>query len=68
MTREQAEEIISGHAIQISKVMEAYYPHDDYLTLSICLRDGQIHFNNTYWEHAIGKLDKTLFREGGEWK
>lgn len=22
----------------------------------------------SFWEHAIGKIDKSLFREGGEWK
>lgn len=68
MTRKQAEKMIGQKLIEISKIIEAYYPQDDYLTMSIHLRAGMIHFNNTWWEHAIGKLDKTLFREGGEWK
>lgn len=68
MTREQAEKMIGQKLIEISKIVEAYYPQDDYLTASIHLRDGMIRFCNTYWEHAIGKIDKCLVREGGEWK
>lgn len=68
MTREQAENMIGQKLIEISKIIEAYYPQDDYLSASIHLREGVIHFNNTFWEHAIGKLEKTLLREGGEWK
>lgn len=68
MTRQQAEKLIAEKLIEISKIVEAYYPQDDYLTLSMHLGEGVMHFNNAYWEHAIGKIDKALFREGGEWK
>ena len=68
MTREQAEKMIGDKLIEISKIVEEYYPQDGYLSLSISLRGGVMHFNNSYWEHAIGKLDKSLFWEGGEWK
>lgn len=68
MKREQAERLIADHAIQISKIMEEYCPHDGYLNLSINLKEGAIHFNNEYWEHAVGKIDKALWMEGGEWK
>lgn len=68
MTREQAEKMIGQKLIEITKIVEAYYPKDDYLSASIHLREGIIHFNNTWWEHAIGKIDKTLVMKGGEWK
>ena len=60
--------MIADLAIQISKVIEEYYPHDDYFALNINLMEGVIRFNNTDWEHAIGKLNKTLIRKGGEWE
>lgn len=68
MTREQAEMMIGEKLIEISKIVETYCPNDGYLSLSINLREGVMHFNNSYWEHAIGKIDKSLFWEGGEWK
>lgn len=68
MTREQAEKIIGDKLIEISNVVENYYPDDGYLAISINLEMGIIRFNNAYWDHALGKLDKALFREGGEWK
>lgn len=68
MTREQAEKMIAGKLIEISKIVENYYPQDGYLSLSINLEEGIMYFNNAFWEHAVGKLNKRLFREGGEWK
>lgn len=67
MTREQAEKMIAEKLIEITKIIENYYPQDSYFAVHMHLQEGLIHFNNTYWEHAIGKLDKTLFMEGGEW-
>ena len=67
MTREQAEKRIGELAIEISEIVEDYYPKDEYLTLNMNLREGVIHFNNADWEHAVGKLNKTLFRKGGDW-
>lgn len=60
--------MIGEKLIEISKIVETYCPNDGYLSLSINLREGVMHFNNSYWEHAIGKIDKSLFWEGGEWK
>ena len=68
MTREQAERLIADQAIQILKIMKEYCPHDGYLNLSINLKEGAIHFNNEYWAHAVGKIDKALWLEGSEWK
>ena len=68
MTREQAEKMIGDKLIEITKIMEAYYPKDGYLSACILLDEGVIRFNNTEWTHAIGKLNKTLFLKGGEWK
>lgn len=68
MTREQAENMIAEHLKQIAQIMEKYYPQDGYLSAAILLREGYIHFNNSDWEHAAGKINKTLLREGGEWR
>lgn len=68
MNREKAEAMIAQLAIMIDQIAEEYYPYDNYLNLSINREEGVIHFNNEYWNHALGKIDKALFREGGEWK
>lgn len=67
MTREQAEKKIAQLSLQIAEVIEQYYPQDGYFHLAMDLRDGFIHFNNSDWEHAVGKINRVLIRKGGKW-
>ena len=68
MTREQAERMIAEHLEQIADIIAEYYPKDGYLSASINWDAGVIQFNNTHWEHAVGKLYKVKFWKGGEWR
>ena len=49
MLRKEAEEKILNYLMQMEKVVEEYYPEDDYLSMSI--GKDYVSFNNTYWEH-----------------
>ena len=54
MTQQEAEAKILDAMRQIEEVRRAFCPEDDYLTLSI--NNGNVIFNNTYWEHSEGQL------------
>lgn len=61
MLRKEAEEKILNYLMQIEKIINEYYPEDDYL--SMCIRRDFISFNNTHWEHPKeGVLDFAMSR------
>ena len=65
MTRTECESRIADLLKEIRKVyfeyMEECGVEDDYLTLTVY--DDVIRFNNAYWEHDDGKIDKNVWME-----